>query len=258
MASFAEGPVSQSDSADVFEVEDGGTVGRSNIVVRDHLEEPSRGQPPRPRRVQQIESLQPGRILERWRAGIGRRSPVAAGAYASPTATTITARRRSATTALSTVYERPRRAKPPRGSEAFPATSWDTSVRASTKSRNPGVATISEARVWAEATAISSASRGMSLSGRIPESDAWTLRTSRGKWREGALITPTIGTGGHLSVEARASLVGFKGSTTMQPPAERDSAGPGIVIPQMATISIASAAELPLEACLMPVRRSAE
>ena len=182
---------------------------------------------------------------------------MAAGANASPTAATISAWRRSATTARSTVYERPRRAKPPRGSEAFPATTWNTSLRASTKSRNPGAA-ISEARVWAEATTISCASRGMSLSGCIPESDAWTLRTSRGKWREGALITPTIGAGGHLSVEARASLVGFKGSTTMQPPAERDSAGPGIIIPQMATISIASAAELPLEACLMPVRRSAE
>ena len=57
MASFAEGSVDQGDSADVFEVEDGGAVGRSRVVVRNYLEKLSRGEAPRPRWVQQVEGL---------------------------------------------------------------------------------------------------------------------------------------------------------------------------------------------------------
>ena len=113
MASFAEGSVEQSDSADVFKVEDGGAVGRSRVVVRDHLEKLPRGEASCPRWVQQVVGLQPGRILERWWTGVGRRSPVATGAYASPTATTSTARRGSATTPLTSVHERSRRVKAP-------------------------------------------------------------------------------------------------------------------------------------------------
>ena len=131
-------------------------------------------------------------------------------------------------------------------------------MRPSAESRSPGVATIREARVWTEATTISPASRGMSLSGCVPESDPRTLRTSRGKWRESALSTPTIGPNGHLTVEGIASWEGIKWGTTMQPPAERNSAGPGIVLPQTGTLKIASAAELPLETWIMPVRRSTE
>ena len=70
MAGLAEGSVEQSARADVLKVEDGCAVRRARVIVRDHLEKLPRGEVPCPRRMKQVENLQPGRMMKAVRGRV--------------------------------------------------------------------------------------------------------------------------------------------------------------------------------------------